>query len=236
MSMRSGHLIEMVDGVSLADGGVSAEGSGVKPMPVSENGLSLELLEGLAALGAEKTATGGLRLMGEGGILRQPAELVPLPPRLRRKPCAPNPLVLRQHLGHLRAARRTLATPDDPAARADLDNAAYTLCVLMEQRTTHAAIQAAEQHLADHRPAPGRPEVRTCLSFPGVARGPECRTCPPAAFWSLVRPASEIAGPPSGAFTGNFAPLCGPPFPGPARSRERQRSPLARVAAVGGAR
>nr|WSW49189.1 IS256 family transposase [Streptomyces sp. NBC_01001] len=36
---------------------------------MSENGLSLELLEELASLAAEKTAAGGLRLMGEGGIL-----------------------------------------------------------------------------------------------------------------------------------------------------------------------
>ncbi|MEU9256599.1 hypothetical protein AB0D66_33090 [Streptomyces sp. NPDC048270] len=36
-------------------------------MPASENGLSVELLEELAALAAEKTASGGLRLMGEGG-------------------------------------------------------------------------------------------------------------------------------------------------------------------------
>ncbi|WP_406420201.1 hypothetical protein [Streptomyces sp. NBC_01614] len=41
----------------------------MKSIPVSVNGLSLELLEELAALAAEKTAAGGLRLMGEGGIL-----------------------------------------------------------------------------------------------------------------------------------------------------------------------
>ncbi|MFJ5812242.1 IS256 family transposase [Streptomyces sp. NPDC093093] len=43
-------------------------------MPVSENGLSVELLEELAALAAEKTAAGGLRLMGEGGILPELAQ------------------------------------------------------------------------------------------------------------------------------------------------------------------
>ncbi|MFF3160096.1 transposase [Streptomyces sp. NPDC057910] len=43
-------------------------------MPVSDNGLSLELLGELAALAAEKTAAGGLRLMGEGGILPELAQ------------------------------------------------------------------------------------------------------------------------------------------------------------------
>ncbi|MET9465486.1 DUF5133 domain-containing protein [Streptomyces sp. NPDC006544] len=64
----------------------------------------------------------------------------------------PHPFTVRQHLSHLRAARRrTLAAPDDPAARAALDDAAYTLCVLMGQRGTYAALKAAEEHVAAHR-------------------------------------------------------------------------------------
>ncbi|GLW04840.1 IS256 family transposase [Streptomyces lavendulae subsp. lavendulae] len=74
MGTTTGHTIGMAGGVSLAGAGESAEGSGVKAMPVSENGLSVELLEELAALAAEKTAAGGLRLMGEGGILPELAQ------------------------------------------------------------------------------------------------------------------------------------------------------------------
>ena len=59
----------MAGGVSLAEAGGSAEGTDVKSMPVSPNGLSSELLEELAALAAEKVRGGGLRLMGEGGLL-----------------------------------------------------------------------------------------------------------------------------------------------------------------------
>ncbi|MFF3159450.1 hypothetical protein [Streptomyces sp. NPDC057910] len=74
MGTTTGHTIGMAGGVSLARAGETAEGAGVKQMPVSDNGLSLELLEELAALAAEKTAAGGLRLMGEGGILSELAQ------------------------------------------------------------------------------------------------------------------------------------------------------------------
>ncbi|WP_327381748.1 MULTISPECIES: hypothetical protein [unclassified Streptomyces] len=74
MGTTTGHTIGMAGGVSLARADGTAEGSGVKAMPVSENGLSVELLEELAALAAEKTAAGGLRLMGEGGILPELAQ------------------------------------------------------------------------------------------------------------------------------------------------------------------
>lgn len=50
MSTSTGHLIESAEGVSLAEVGESAEGADVKSMPVSQNGLSGELLEELAAL------------------------------------------------------------------------------------------------------------------------------------------------------------------------------------------
>ncbi|MCY0924372.1 IS256 family transposase, partial [Streptomyces sp. H27-G5] len=75
MGTTTGHLIESVDGVSLAEVGASTEGADVKSMPVSQNGLSSELLEELAALAAEKVRDGeGLRLMGEGGLLPELAQ------------------------------------------------------------------------------------------------------------------------------------------------------------------
>ncbi|AVH54695.1 hypothetical protein C4B68_01375 [Streptomyces dengpaensis] len=74
MSTTTDHLIEAADGVSLAGAGESVEGAEVKSMPVSANGLSSELLEELAALAAEKVRLGGLRLMGEGGLLPELAQ------------------------------------------------------------------------------------------------------------------------------------------------------------------
>ncbi|WP_331732893.1 hypothetical protein [Streptomyces sp. NBC_01718] len=79
MGAMKGHTIGIAGGVSLAR---ADEGAGVKSMPVSENGLSLELLEELAVLAAEKTAAGGLRLMGEGGILPELAQPWSNPARL----------------------------------------------------------------------------------------------------------------------------------------------------------
>jgi hypothetical protein len=69
MSTTTDHLIGAEDGVSLAGTGEGVEGADVKSMPVSANGLSVELLEELSALAAEKVHEGGLRLMGEGGLL-----------------------------------------------------------------------------------------------------------------------------------------------------------------------
>jgi putative transposase len=74
MSTTTDHPIKGADGVSLAGAGESAEGADVKSMPVSANGLSSELLEELAALAAEKVRLGGLRLMGEGGLLPELAQ------------------------------------------------------------------------------------------------------------------------------------------------------------------
>ncbi|MFD9306678.1 DUF5133 domain-containing protein [Streptomyces sp. NPDC060048] len=78
----------------------------------------------------------------------------------------PPPQVLRKHLNHLRAARRrTLAAPHDAAQRAELDDAAYTLCVLMGQRNAPAALLAAEEQLTAHRLPPvgptGPPQLPT---------------------------------------------------------------------------
>ncbi|MFJ1563570.1 DUF5133 domain-containing protein [Streptomyces erythrochromogenes] len=75
----------------------------------------------------------------------------------------PSPHVLRRHLNHLRAVRRrTLASPDDPALRAAMEDAAYTLCVLMGQRNAHSALLAAEELVAAHRlpPSEGPDQVR----------------------------------------------------------------------------
>ncbi|MFK0238612.1 DUF5133 domain-containing protein [Streptomyces vinaceus] len=63
-------------------------------------------------------------------------------------------------MNHLRAARRrTLAAPDDPAQRAELENCLYTLCVLTGCRSAPATLSAAEAFLAAHRlrPAPAGP-------------------------------------------------------------------------------
>ncbi|WP_324605312.1 DUF5133 domain-containing protein [Streptomyces sp. NRRL F-2664] len=86
----------------------------------------------------------------------------------------PAPDVLRRHLDHLRAVRRrTLAAPDDPALRAALEDAAYTLCVLMGQRHAHGALLAAEERVAAHRlpPAPplSPPEPPTLPPAPPVS-------------------------------------------------------------------
>jgi len=75
MSTTADHRIETYGSVSLAVAGGSVQGADVKSMPVSENGLSSELLEELAALAAEKVRGGeGLRLMGEGGLLPELAQ------------------------------------------------------------------------------------------------------------------------------------------------------------------
>lgn len=72
----------------------------------------------------------------------------------------PPPVALRRHLNHLRAARRrTLAAPEDPALRTELEDAAYTLCVLMGQRSAHGALLAAEEVVAAHRLLPAPPSV-----------------------------------------------------------------------------
>jgi putative transposase len=74
MTTVTDHLIEIADGVSLAGADGSVDGAYVKSFPASVNGLSSELLEELAALAAEKVRCGGLRLMGEGGLLPELAQ------------------------------------------------------------------------------------------------------------------------------------------------------------------
>ncbi|MFI7355888.1 DUF5133 domain-containing protein [Streptomyces avidinii] len=56
-------------------------------------------------------------------------------------------------LTRLRGCRARLGVaPEDPTALRAMDDAAYTLCVLMGRPTVHEAVLAAEAHLA--RPAP----------------------------------------------------------------------------------
>ncbi|WWR51440.1 transposase [Streptomyces sp. SCSIO 30461] len=74
MSTTMDHRIETSGSVSLAVADSSVQGADVKSMPVSQNGLSSELLEELAALAAEKVRGEGLRLMGEGGLLPELAQ------------------------------------------------------------------------------------------------------------------------------------------------------------------
>ncbi|MFJ7775857.1 DUF5133 domain-containing protein [Streptomyces yangpuensis] len=52
-------------------------------------------------------------------------------------------------LARFRASRERLtAAPGDATARGAMDDAAYTLCVLMGRSTVHEAVLAAERHLA----------------------------------------------------------------------------------------
>ncbi|MFF1411269.1 DUF5133 domain-containing protein [Streptomyces sp. NPDC058289] len=50
-----------------------------------------------------------------------------------------------------RCQARLAAAPGDPDAVRALDDAAYTLCVLMGRPVTHEAVLAAEEHLATHQ-------------------------------------------------------------------------------------
>ncbi|MEU7062424.1 DUF5133 domain-containing protein [Streptomyces sp. NPDC046161] len=57
----------------------------------------------------------------------------------------PRPDVLREHVARFRALRReVLAAPGDLALQRALDDAVYTLCVMMGRRTPHDALKAAE--------------------------------------------------------------------------------------------
>ncbi|MFI6149693.1 DUF5133 domain-containing protein [Streptomyces sp. NPDC051109] len=56
-------------------------------------------------------------------------------------------------LTRLRGCRASLAaTPEDPAAVRAMDDAGYTLCVLMGQATVHDAVLAAEALLSSSAP------------------------------------------------------------------------------------
>ncbi|GHB56222.1 hypothetical protein GCM10010347_27850 [Streptomyces cirratus] len=62
--------------------------------------------------------------------------------------------VLREQVARFRALRReVLKSPGDAALRRGLDDAVYTLCVMMGRRTPHDALKAAET-LIGARPRP----------------------------------------------------------------------------------
>ncbi|MFI6416368.1 DUF5133 domain-containing protein [Streptomyces sp. NPDC050842] len=50
--------------------------------------------------------------------------------------------------------RSVLARPCDLSVRRRFEDTAYTLCVLMGERTAHEAVRAAERYVSEGRPAP----------------------------------------------------------------------------------
>ncbi|MFF3212931.1 DUF5133 domain-containing protein [Streptomyces sp. NPDC002886] len=84
------------------------------------------------------------------------ARTLPGPPAGSWSP--PEPEVLRRHVNRLRAVRRrVLADPGDASVRSELEEAAYTLCVVMGRRSAHGALLAAEELIALNRLKPGMP-------------------------------------------------------------------------------
>jgi hypothetical protein len=74
-------------------------------------------------------------------------------------------------LGRYRAWERlVLADPHDTATRRRFEDVAYTLCVLMGQRTAREAICRAESYLRRIRPVPLFPE-ETSPAAPAPASG-----------------------------------------------------------------
>ncbi|GAA0589638.1 hypothetical protein GCM10010394_18810 [Streptomyces crystallinus] len=70
----------------------------------------------------------------------------------------PDKEILARLLSHYRAHERAvLAQPHDPALRRRFEDTAYTLCVLMGERTAREAVHAAERYLRRARPAPLAP-------------------------------------------------------------------------------
>ncbi|MER6431666.1 hypothetical protein ABT272_28640 [Streptomyces sp900105245] len=76
MDEENGHLIEDADGVSVAvfdrdvDGaGVTSKTTAASREAAAAHGLNPRLMDELAELAAGKVRDGGLRLMGEGGLL-----------------------------------------------------------------------------------------------------------------------------------------------------------------------
>nr|WTB31055.1 transposase [Streptomyces sp. NBC_00830] len=69
MVIRKTLSLETMGGVSLASGEAAADGADVKRMPESVDGLSLDLLDGLTLLAQDQVRAGGLKLVGEGGLL-----------------------------------------------------------------------------------------------------------------------------------------------------------------------
>src|SRR4051812_21803237 len=69
MTIQKTHSLETVGGVSLAADGTAADGADMRRMPESVDGLGLDLLDALTLLAKDKVRGGGLRLVGEGGLL-----------------------------------------------------------------------------------------------------------------------------------------------------------------------
>ncbi|MEU6890283.1 DUF5133 domain-containing protein [Streptomyces sp. NPDC046557] len=67
----------------------------------------------------------------------------------------PGPEALREHVARYRSLRReVLGAPEDLTLQSRLDDATYTLCVMMGRRTPHDALRAAEA-LIETGPGPG---------------------------------------------------------------------------------
>jgi putative transposase len=69
MTIQKTHSLETVGGVSLAAGGTAVDGADMRRMQESVDGLGLDLLDALTLLAKDKVRGGGLRLVGEGGLL-----------------------------------------------------------------------------------------------------------------------------------------------------------------------
>jgi hypothetical protein len=69
MTIQKTHSLETVGGVSLAVGGTAADGADMRRTQESVDGLSLDLLDALTLLAQDRVRGGGLRLVGEDGLL-----------------------------------------------------------------------------------------------------------------------------------------------------------------------
>lgn len=77
---------------------------------------------------------------------------------------SPHRYVVHELLALLRSReRRAAQSPGDARARQARDDAAYTLCVLMGERSMPAAVEAAERYLAHSRG----------VALPAVALAPD---------------------------------------------------------------
>ncbi|MET8295207.1 DUF5133 domain-containing protein [Streptomyces sp. NPDC005180] len=85
--------------------------------------------------------------------LRRALEAARTPPRrdaVQTVGILPSRLRTEEVLSRLRGCQaRLAAAPTDPATLRAMDDVAYTLCVLMGRPSTHQAVLAAEEHLAE---------------------------------------------------------------------------------------
>ncbi|MFD3466631.1 DUF5133 domain-containing protein [Streptomyces sp. NPDC058682] len=117
----------------------AARSAGARPDEVAAAVIAMRVGEPVAPVLDEALR----RVLADARTLPIPANASWLPPQ---------PDVLRRHVTHLRAARRrAVAAPDDAGVRSELENAAYNLCILMEQRSAHGALLAAEELIAVNR-------------------------------------------------------------------------------------